>query len=363
MTLGRLAGGLAAKGWSVQVVRPAQYDEEADIVRPSSGLEELVVPGVPLPGYKGLRMGEPAVLSLLGSWRRMRPDVVHIATEGPLGVAALMVAHWLRLPIASTFHTNFDQYSDHYRVGFIQKLASSYLRRVHNLCGCTLAPTRQMADELAALGYRNAAVLSRGVDTELFRPDRRDEGLRRAWGVEPGALVALYVGRVAREKSIDLAMEAFEQIRRRHRSDIMVVVGDGPELERIRLAYPDVRYAGMRRGEDLARHYASGDLFLFPSVTETFGNVVTEAMASGLAVCSYDYAAGRQCIQPGVNGELAAFGVAEAFVERCVALRTMAPEALGRLRQAARETANAISWESVVDTFENALHQVMRQSN
>lgn len=158
MTLGRICDGLASLGWSLQVVRPVQEAEELDLPtlpKPPKRFEEFLVASVPLPGYKGLRMGEPAGFSLYCMWKADRPDVVHIATEGPLGIAALIAARLLGIPVSSTFHTNFDQYSGHYRVGFVQKALEAYLRRVHNCCGCTLAPTQQMAVALAAAGYRN----------------------------------------------------------------------------------------------------------------------------------------------------------------------------------------------------------------
>ncbi|MDQ8203152.1 glycosyltransferase family 1 protein [Pelagicoccus sp. SDUM812003] len=358
MTLGRLCEGLAAEGWEIMVVRPVQEHEEVDMPSEEKPYEEFIAAGVPLPGYNALRMGEPAGFSLYRIWKRSRPDVVHVATEGPLGVAALIAARLLKIPVSSTFHTNFDQYSDHYRIGFIQRLASSYLRWVHNRCDVTLAPTRQMADELAKLGYRNTGVLSRGVDTELFRPDRRDESLRREWGVPEDGKVVLYVGRVAKEKNIDLAFAAFESLREDFPHDRMVVVGGGPELPRLKRKYPEVRYAGMRKGEDLARHYASGDLFLFPSVTETFGNVVTEAMASALAVCTYDYAAGREYIESGRNGMLARFGDAEHFVAQTLALRCLPEQELASVRSAASETGKGISWKRVVESFQRSLRAV-----
>lgn len=363
MTLGRLCSGLSVLGWDVQVTRPVQEIEELEERVVAQPFEEIIVAGVPLPGYKGLRMGEPAGYTLFRSWSKARPDVVHIATEGPLGLAALAAARALRIPVSSTFHTNFDQYSDHYRVGFIQRLTSSYLRAVHNLCECTLAPTRQMADLLAEQGYRNTGVLSRGVDTLLFDPAKRDESLRREWGVPEGGRVSLYVGRVAKEKNVGLALRAFEAIRTLFPEDRMVVVGDGPERARLEGEgkYPMVHYAGMRSGADLARHYASGDLFLFPSVTETFGNVLTEAMASGLAVCAFDYAAGRQYIQPGSNGELAAFGDMESFVSKAVELRARPNPELAALREEARATSNGISWEMVVASFQESIRQVVAE--
>lgn len=359
MTLGRLCHGLARLGWNVQVVRPVQEAEEQDIVGPEQPFEEFLVAGVPLPGYSALRFGEPAGFSLHRNWKRDRPDVVHVATEGPLGVAALSAARLLGIPVTSTFHTNFDQYSDHYRIGWVQELATAYLRGVHNFCELTLAPTRQMADALASVGYQNTGVMSRGVDTQLFNPSKRDEALRGEWGVEDGGKVSLYVGRVAKEKNIDLAFEAFAEIRKRFPKDRMVVVGDGPEMVRLRRKYPDVCYAGMRRGEELARYYASGDLFLFPSVTETFGNVVTEAMASGLAVCTYDYAAGREYIEDCVNGTLAAFGDEKDFVRQAVRLRECDEDSHAAMRAKARTVAEGISWEAVIQGFQASLQEVV----
>ncbi len=359
MTLGRLCDGLSKRGWALQVTRPVQEHEEVDSVSPSKPFEEFIVAGVPLPGYASLRMGEPAGFSLHRMWKEDRPDIVHIATEGPLGVAALIAAKLLGIPVSSTFHTNFDQYSGHYSVGFVQRGLAAYLRTVHNFCGCTLAPTQQMADELASEGYRNTGVLSRGVDTVLFSPEKRDETLRKAWGLEGNGRAIVYVGRIAKEKNIDLVLRAYHAILERNPKDRMVLVGDGPELERLKRKYPDICYAGMQKGEDLARHYASGDFFLFASETETFGNVVTEAMASGLAVCTYDYAVGREYVKPGTNGLLADFGDGEDFVSKAVELRSQDEDKLVALRAEARKTAEGISWDSVVESFQNSLRALV----
>lgn len=359
MTLGRLCTGLANRGWDLQVTRPVQEHEEVDDVRGEQPFEEFVVAGVPIPGYSSLRMGEPAGFSLHRMWKERRPDVVHIATEGPLGVAALIAAKLLRIPVCSTFHTNFDQYSDHYSVGFVQQGMAGYLKSVHNFCDCTLAPTRQMAGELTAAGYKNAGVLSRGVDTQLFCPSRKDEALRASWNIPPGGRAIIYVGRIAKEKNIDLVMRAYQALIAEHPEDRMILVGDGPELERLKRKYPDVCYAGMRKGEDLARHYASGDLFLFASETETFGNVVTEAMASGLAVCTYDYAVGREYVVSKVNGLVAQLGDADDFVAKSLELRNLSEEELAKLRAEARKTAEGISWDAVVDSFEASLRALV----
>lgn len=358
MTLGRLVRGLAHKGYQVQVVRPCQSSDGEEAGIGENPYRELVMPGMPLPGYEGLRMGRPEAYRLLREWTHAKPDLVHVATEGPLGLAALWVARVLQIPTSSTFHTNFHQYTGHYKIGLIEDLILVFLRITHNSCGCTLAPTKQMADELKAMGFKNTAVLSRGVDTELFSPDRRDEQLRAEWGAKPEDRVVVYVGRVASEKNIDLAVKAFRRSRSESRKSVMVIVGDGPEREPLQAKYSDIVFAGMRKGEDLARHYASSDIFLFPSITETFGNVVTEALSSGLAVVTYDYAAGRELIESGVDGLLAPFDQPDQFIETAKVAMGLDEKALSSLRIRARETAMSVSWERVIQEFEQSLEIV-----
>jgi len=358
MTLGRLVRGLANRGYHVQVVRPSQGLDGEELDEGEKPYEELIVPGRPLPGYEGLRMGRPEAYRLLREWTYVKPDLVHVATEGPLGLAALWVARALQIPTSSTFHTNFHQYTGHYKIGLIEDFILVFLRIAHNSCGCTLAPTKQMADELKALGFKNTAVLSRGVDTELFSPDKRDEQLRAEWGAKPEDRVVVYVGRVASEKNIDLAVEAFRHSRSDSRRSVMVVVGDGPERARLQTKYPDIVFSGMRKGEDLACHYASSDIFLFPSITETFGNVVTEALSSGLAVVTYDYAAGRELIESGVNGFLAGFDQPEQFMETAKVAAELDDEALSSVKVQARETAMTVSWERVIKEFKQSLEIV-----
>src|SRR5690606_5396708 len=153
---------------------------EARDTSPPDG--ECVVPGLPIPFYRSLRMGLPVTGRLKRQWRTTRPDVVHVATEGPLGVAALRAARALRLPVLSSYHTNFHQYGSHYGVSPLRSLALAWMRGFHNGTAGTLVPTRQMMAELAAEGFERLGVLSRGVDTTLFNPARRSETLRQSWG-------------------------------------------------------------------------------------------------------------------------------------------------------------------------------------
>ncbi len=358
MTLGRLVAGLSTRGFDVQVVRPSQGRDSETQATAMSGISELLVAGLPLPGYDGLRMGQPCAYRLLFEWNQTPPDVVHVATEGPLGLAALWVASMLGIPASSTYHTNFHQYTGHYHIGLIRDFILVFLRIAHNACGCTLAPTKQMASELRSLGFKNTGVLSRGVDTKLYSPDRRDASLRSEWGATEESIVFAFVGRVASEKNIDLAIASFRQAARAAADSILVIVGDGPERKRLETENPDIVFAGMRKGEDLARHYASSDVFLFPSITETFGNVVTEAMSSGLAVVTFDYAAGRELIIDGENGYLAKYGNSTGFQKRAMEIAKMGLEKLAGVRSQARETALSVNWDKVIEDFKRSLELV-----
>lgn len=352
MTLSRLVAGMRARGHAVEVVRPRQKAELADGV--DAGTLDYVVPGVPIPFYSALRMGLPVTGALKKRWRARRPDVVHVATEGPLGLAALRAAHLCKLPVTSSFHTNFHQYGGHYGLTLGRDLALRYLRWFHNRTRVTMVPASDLKAQLAADGFERLAVLARGVDAKLFSPTKRSEALRASWGAGPDDPVAIYVGRVAAEKNLSLAVEAFLELKRREPRARFVVVGDGPERAALAQAHPEFHYAGMRRGEELAAHYASADVFLFASVTETFGNVVTEAMASGLVVLAYDYAATREHVRDGVNGFSARFGEREAFLRGADALlarRAGWPE----IRAAARATAEGITWAAIFDVFEREL--------
>jgi glycosyltransferase involved in cell wall biosynthesis len=229
---------------------------------------------------------------------------------------------------------------------------TAYLRKFHNRTACTMVPTEALRSELAAAGFRRLRVVSRGVDTQLFDPARRSESLRESWGAGPATMVALYVGRLAPEKNLDAVLAAVQAMREHDPRLRLVVVGDGPEKERLRRQCPDAVFAGVRRGAELAAHYASADVFLFPSVTETFGNVVPEAMAAGLAVVAYDHAAAGQLIRHGNNGLLARMDDTPEF---CRVARGLAGE-LQRARELgvqARLTASQLDWGRIVEAVEH----------
>jgi len=358
MTLARIVNGLQRRNHRVQLIRPRQHVTETPAHY--AHLEEVLCRGVAIPRYHGLRIGLPAKQALFRLWSLKRPDVVHIATEGPLGWSALAAALKLKLPVSTGFHTNFHSYSQHYGVGFLRKPIALYLRKFHNRAHATLVPTDDLCRELAIQGFENLRVVSRGVDTRLFSPARRDPQLRRDWGATDRAAVALYVGRLAPEKNLKVVVDAFAGMRTRVPLARLVMVGDGPERAALAAGHPEIVFAGTRTGEDLAAHYASADIFLFSSLTETFGNVTLEAMASGLAVVAYDYAAAQQYLAHERSGLLAPFDDGEEFVGLATALAAD-PARAASLRLQARASAERIDWDNVFDDFEAVLRDVIER--
>ena len=348
-TLSRVADGLRQRGHQLQLVRPRQTRGETGAGQ--AGFAEVLMRGLSIPRYPQLKMGLPARHTLLRLWSAQRPDVVHIVTEGPLGWSALQAARHLRLPVVSDFRTNFHAYSAHYGVGWLRAPVMAYLRKFHNRTHSTMVPTDLLRRELAAAGFERLRVVARGVDTQRFEPSRRSETLRAQWGAGRGTLVALCVGRLAAEKNLGVLLDAAAAMREQHPALRLVLVGDGPERARLQQRCPDAVFSGVRHGDDLAAHYASADVFLFPSMTETFGNVVPEAMASGVAVVAYDHAAAGLLIRHGDNGLLARLGEASEFCR--VARRAAADRAgLREMGGRARHSVLSLDWERIVDAVE-----------
>lgn len=356
MTLGHLTDGLRQRGHRFTLVRPRQHAE--DIPSNEANLTEILVGGCPLPGYRGLRFGLPSKSRLLEAWRSDRPDIIQVATEGPLGASAIAAARALDIPVASEFHTNFHAYSHHYGCGWLEGLVSAHLRRLHNKSAVTLAPTFAVANELKARGYRSVRVVSRGVDTQLFHPARHNEVLRSSWGISNDQLVVAYVGRLAAEKNLLLVVRAFTAIHAVQPNARLLFVGDGPLRKQLERSNANYIFAGMRRDEDLAAHYASADLFLFPSLTETFGNVTTEALASGLGVVAYDCAAAGELIRNGDNGRVVPSGDEALFISAAVELARN-PKLLAALRQRAADSVRHLDWAEISGDLDLLLQETI----
>jgi len=349
MTLGRLTSMLKKRGHFVHVIHTG-----AEVKKGESGVK-----GVALPGYSEVRIGLPSPIKLRQRWKKKRPDVLYVATESPLGISALNAAKELGIPVAAGFHTNFHQYMQKYRLGKMQNVAMKYLKRVHDKASCTLAPSPDMVKMLEDAGFRDVHLLGRGVDTELFSPEKRSAELRAAWGARGDSPVVIIVGRVAPEKNLDLAMKSILEMKKRVPDLQAVVVGDGPcraELERDNRY---VHFVGTQTGDSLATHYASADILLFPSETETFGNVLLEGMASRLVTVSYNYAASAQYIEPEKNGLHVELGDDKAYVE--AALKSLEYVRHGDLRDKAMKRVRSQSWHKVVTGFERRLAMLVKE--
>jgi len=318
LTVQNLVAGMAEDGHELIVVRPFQPGVSTlPLARP---VHELLVPGAALPKYPGLRFGFPAGGKLTRLFATHRPDAVYVATEGPLGWSAVRTARRLGIPVATGFHTRFDAYAGAYGLGPLTSVVRHWLRRLHNASGATVVPTPELREWLERHGFQRVRVVARGVDTKLFDPARRRQKLRERWGVAPDGLAVVYVGRIAAEKNLDLAVDAFARIKEKRPDARFVWVGTGPLASRMPREYPEFVFTGLRLGEDLAEHFASADLFLFPSLTETFGNVTLEAMASGVPTIAFDCGAARAHLKDREHGRLVPNGDDSAFVQAAVDL-------------------------------------------
>lgn len=358
-TLSKIVLGLRERGHVVCLVRPRQ--QAGQTADHTSNFEEVLVRGIPIPFYKQLRMGLPAKRELLKLWTRQRPDVVHIATEGPLGWSALQAARKLKLPISTDFRTNFHAYSQHYGLAWLSGAILAYMKKFHNSAHATMVPTANLAQELDRKGFKDLHVVPRGVETQLFSPTMRDAALRAQWGVQDASPVMLYVGRIAVEKNLQLVIKTYQAARQLQPGLRLVMVGDGPMRAELEQAQDrGIIFAGFRTGEDLARHYASADVFVFASKTETFGNVTLEAMASGLAVVAFDHAAAGDIICNGVNGMLADPLSEASFVMAAQSLLN-APDNLRAIGLRAAATAASMGWPSIVEATEAIIRKVAWQ--
>jgi glycosyltransferase involved in cell wall biosynthesis len=357
MTLAKLVQGLSHRNHDVQLIRPRQT--KTDSPMSDSSLEEVLMRGMPIPRYPELKLGLPSKKTLVKTWTLRRPDVVHIATEGPLGWSALQAAKVLKLPVTSDFRTNFQSYSKHYGVGWLRKPIVAYLRKFHNATACTMVPTRELMRTLSENGFANLKVVSRGVDTKLFNISKRDTSLRRSWGATDNTKVLISVGRMAPEKNLDQVLKTYEALKSTGQSFKLVMVGDGPLKEQFQKRYPEIIFPGMLSQSNLAAYYASSDLFIFPSQTETFGNVTLEALASGIPVLAFDCAAARDWVQTGVNGWLVAENNPEGFSAQAVTIFN-SKDLLDQITQSTRQQVVHLDWDQIAEQVESVFWDAIR---
>ena len=356
VTLSKLIHHLGQRHHTIQLIRPRQ--DKHDEGQEQTGWSELLLRGLPIPRYPQLKLGLPSKKALIKAWSTKRPDLVHIATEGPLSWSALQAAHLLRLPVTSDFRTNFHSYCQHYGVGWLSKPIVAYLRKFHNRTAFTMVPTQAMKHQLEAMGFKNLRVVARGVDTQLFHPDKRSEVMRKSWGVTPDTVVLLSVGRLAAEKNLDLTIQTYQALVSTGRHVKMVFAGDGPMRAVTELKCPDAVFMGMCTHTQLSTLYASADLLLFPSLTETFGNVTLEALASGTPVLAFDCAAASNFITDHQNGWLIDSDEPRSYIQRAMSI-TQDTHTLRRAREFTRASVVHLGWDEIAGQVETIFQRAI----
>jgi glycosyltransferase involved in cell wall biosynthesis len=317
-----------------------------------AGFRIYGVRGIPLPFYPELRALIPSFESNI-RLSRFHPDIVHVADPMLLGAAGIAWAQRVGVPLVASYHTNLAAYCSSYHLGALQPAVWAYRRMLHNRCGTTLCPSPSTARVVVRRGFADVRLWPRGVDAHLFTPARRSEAWRRLVADDARQIV-LYVGRLSHEKNLAALVAAFATLEGADAlaDTHLVLVGDGPartDLERA-LSGRRVTFTGYLCGAALAEAYASSDVFAFPSVTETFGQVVLEAMASGLPILGFDAEGVCDLVRPGVSGLLAPVGAIATFARSLAALLESA-ELRRTLGRQARAAAERRTWSSVMDSL------------
>ncbi len=347
LSLGRLCSGLRERGHRVEIIRSGKANGEG----------ETTVLSWPLPGYWEIKVGAPWPGELRRRWQKSRPDVIYVAIETPLGFSAAAAALRLGIPVVGGFHTNFCEYLRKYGADWVGKQVWRYQKWFHARLARTLVPSPDARDKLVSAGFSKVGVLGRGVDTSLFTPAKRSATLRPEFGASGETPIALVVGRVSSEKNIGLAIRAFARMRQSCPELVCIVVGDGPARAKLKRDHPQVQFPGYLLGGELAACYASADILLFPSETETFGNVLIEGMASGLSILAYDYAAAAWHGTDRVNLLKVKKGDEAAFLD--AAEKLLEPATRTTLAAGALRTAGDLGWPGIVAELETIFHEVI----
>jgi glycosyltransferase involved in cell wall biosynthesis len=345
--LERLEHWSLAAGRDVTIVT-ATGDRE---VRRDGFISLPVITEFGLPMYRDYALHFPSCLSVLELAQKESYDLIHVVTPGPVGISALIAARLLGIPLLGSYHTQLPEYA---RIltgnDSLERVLWEFMRYFYSKCERILVPSRLQMDDLAGRGFarERLGLLPAGVDTRLFNPARRSDEFRERVGAKRKTLL-LYVGRVSREKDLDLLAAAYTRCLATGAAVRLAIVGDGPHREELERALGDSAYfAGILKGEELAAAFASADLFVFPSATDTLGCVVLEAMASGVPAIVTDGGGARESVQDGETGLVARAGSIDDFAAKILAL---AQDRARRRRMGARARAAAleVSWDKAFE--------------
>ena len=359
LSLLQLCKGLQKQGHKILLIRPEQKQSCQEFL-PN---KECLVKAQSIPKYPSLQFGWPQFLKVSNALDTFAPNVVHIVTEGPLGLSVLQAAKAKGIPVSSGFHSPFQEFSRFFDLAFLVKPIQHYLRWFHNNTQMTCIPSKETEYILRQFGVScPLVVVGRGVDIACFSPEHYSNVLRQQWKATSETTVMLYVGRLSPEKEIDVVVNAYLAMKQRAKQDIkLVIVGDGPDRGRLETLCQgsDVVFTGVLTGLNLAQAYASANVFVFASQVETFGNVVLEAMASGLPIIAYDYASAHLHVKHAETGWLSPLSDVSSLIQSIYALpNNQQLKVMGLL---ARKTVQHIGWQYPVHQFEEALYGVVKE--
>lgn len=352
MTLNHLIEYWKSKGVDFLVFAP---DDEESLKLPNIHR----VPSYPFPLYTQWRFPLSSYGTIEKETLKFNPDLIHLVTPCTLGWFGLRYGLRHDIPLVASFHTNFDQYLDYYHVPFLKKALWSYLIWFHGHCERNYCPSLTTKKVLEEHGIPNVEIWSRGIDTSNYSPELRNSAVHEKYGIDPSKLLLLYVGRLAPEKDIDILLSSYRILPQDVKNQVhLILVGDGPLMGKLNaIEYPDITCTGFLRGRELSEMYASCDLFVFPSSTETFGNVVLEAMASGLPVVGVKAGGVKELIAHMKNGVLCEPRSVESFLE---GINIMVRHNQLRMQMAhhARLYALERDWKSIFDMLMESYHTV-----
>lgn len=321
----------------------------------------IPVPSISAPGRPDYRVSLGLPSHVREHVEAFEPAIIHIATPDLLGRKALLYAKKRGLPVVATYHTHFSSYLSYYKLSIAEPLLWRYLRWFYGQCDQIYVPSASMADVLREHGIQdNLSIWERGVETERFNPAHRSEAWRRLHGIAPNEVVISFVSRLVLEKGLDIYAEVIEALQRQQIAHRSVIVGEGPARDGLQKRLPNTLFLGHQSGDALATAYASSDIFLFPSETETFGNVTLEAMASGLPTVCADATGSRSLVLDGETGFLAPPRQTDAFVD-AVRMLVQSPELRQQMREAAYQEAQHYAWPVILEKinryYDVALHE------
>lgn len=354
--LNRLVAYLLRQGAAVRIYSPIV----ANPAFPPTG--DLVnVPSVAVPGrpeYRAPLMIPPSVKRDI---RKFSPNILHIASPEVLGHRAVTLARRWKLPVVASVHTRFETYLRYYGMAFLEPMVEGLLRRLYQRCDAIFAPSESMAQLLREqrMSY-DVGIWTRGIDQAIFNPGQRDPEWRRAHGIDDDTPVIGFVGRLVMEKGLDVFSDSIEQLARRGVPHKVLVIGDGPAGDWFRRRLPQAVFAGFQQGEALGRAVASMDMLFNPSITETFGNVTLEAMASGLPVIAARATGSASLVRHDVTGRLVTPGAISEFAD-ALAHYCMDRDARAAAGEAGRLAADRYGWDQVNQALVDQYLRIVRQ--